>query len=224
MKKLLSILSVVSVLNFGVITTSNAQGIPVYDNAQTLQNAQNFLKEMQEMAEQLKTATDQLNTAKDQLSSFKDEALQMKKRLEGFSNFGQNFSVDDFAKSLDSIIGAVDKATVNDFMSSNGLNKFDDEQLKKHFTRQAETYSKYDALVKNLESKDQQLTNLKKQFDSADTPQKREEISNTISLEKAKMDNINKTAEYELKKAEIQNQAKEKAEYNEYMKSKFGGY
>lgn len=219
MKKVFLFLAV----SLGLSSVSFGQGIPVYDNAQIISQQQNFVKQMTEIANQLQVAKDQFDTAQNQLSSFQAEALEMKKRMEGVTGFVNNFSVDDLNKTLDAILKDVDQSYIDDFVQNNNLS-FDDEQMKKNITRQAELHAKYDALTANLKKKDEEISKLREKFNSATTPQQREEISNSIALEKSKMDNIGKTAEYELKKAEIENATQKEKEYNEYMSTKFGGY
>lgn len=222
MKNVITKTALIVSLTLGSIGASFAQGIPVYDNAQVVLEQQNFMKQMVEVANQLETARNQWETAKNQLSSFQAEALEMKKRMEGVTGFVDGFSSGDLDKILN-LMDSIDASYIDDFMASNNL-KFDDEQMRKNFTRDAELHAKYDALSQSLKEKDEEINKLRQRFASANTPQQREEISNSIALENSKMDNVRKTAEYELKKSEIEAKAQKDAEYNDYMSTKFGGY
>ena len=191
-----------------------SQGIPTYDNANVMLQQQNFIKQLAEMAEQLKVAQDQLN-------SFKNEAMNMQRRLEGYTGFVDGFAKKDLINSLNDLINKIDTESVNSFLERNNLSEITDERMKENVKREATTYSIYEGLITQLKDVNKDISNLEKKFQQAQTPQEREELANAISIQKMKLDNLNKTAEYELKKIEIDNKAKDDAEYYEYINSFF---
>lgn len=204
------------VLLLALSNVSFSQGIPTYDNASVMLQQQNFIKQLAEMAEQLKIAEAQLN-------SFKEEALQTQKRLEGYSNFGNIFDISDLEKSLDSLIKSIDSSKISSILQNIDVDMdiiSNSESLKKNYEKEAEKYGQYENILEDFKNKNKKLDELRNQFNLAQTPQEREEISNNIALESMKMENEMKAIEYQLKMNELKRQIEQKNEVNKYFKSK----
>lgn len=214
MKKLL----LITVLSSVFLSVSNAQGIPVYDNASVIQ----AVAQVKEATKQLAELKEQVSLAKSQLDEFKNEAENMKKRLEGFSNFGSNFDTKELQSYLDEIIN-IDTTKVNDFMKKY-LDEGAEKELKTTIEHYAKSATNYESMIEQLASKNQEIEKLKAQLSSADTPQKREEISNVIAIEQLQQNNLNNAMNYELKKQSIETEAQKKKEYTDYTNELFGGY
>lgn len=210
MKKALLFVSLMGL--FGVGYT---QGIPVYDNANVVTQKQNFVQQIAEMAEQLRVA-------EAQLSSFKDEAINMKRRLEGYSGIIDDLQKEDLINSLNILITSVDTDSIEEYFKRNNLSNIEDERIKGRLEREATNYNIYDKFSSQLTDLYKDLEKLEGRFSNSKTPQEREELSNAIALQMAKIDTINKIAEYELKKIDNENKLKDDMEYYEYINSFFG--
>lgn len=207
MKKLLTI-----VLS-GILTVTSpslfASGIPVVDAASIAKTVEEGLNRAAEAAKQL----EQLKQQYEQAIKYAEE---QKKRLEGFTDFSHGFdSTSSYMKdSLSSITNSA-KSNLNSLRSQYELS-----------SNVAETQQRYDAILakikfyenfnNEMQERAKRITNLQKDFASADTPQKKADLSNQLNTEKLTMELQLK--QYDIAERQLENERK--AQYEAYIRQK----
>ncbi|MDE9544134.1 type IV secretion system protein [Xenorhabdus bovienii] len=179
------------------------------------------VKMIMEAQKQLKELQDQVKTAKSQLDDFRKEAEETKKRLEGYTNFDNIFdSSTEFLKDmLKDYEKEISKREVDDYLNSKGIEVKDNTELKAQYERKIEQIKRNEKTQQRLESQSKRLDKLQREFERATTPQKREEILNTIQLENLKMQNTMKVVELEIEKQEQENEIVRKEAVIKYLNS-----
>ncbi|HAW0459850.1 TPA: conjugal transfer protein TrbJ [Escherichia coli] len=208
MKKLLTIL-----LSGILIVTSPslfASGIPVVDAASIAKTVEEGLNRAAEAAKQL----EQLKQQYEQAIKYAEE---QKKRLEGFTDFSHGFdSTSSYMKdSLSSITNSA-KSNLNSLRSQYELS-----------SNVAETQQRYDAILakikfyenfnNEMQERAKRLTTLQKEFASADTPQKKADLSNQLNTEKLTMELQLKQYDIAEKQLEAERKAQHEAVVNQLM-------
>lgn len=206
MKKLLTILL------SGILTITSPSlfaGIPVVDAASIAKTVEEGLNRAAEAAKQL----EQLKQQYEQAIKYAEE---QKKRLEGFTDFSHGFdSTSSYMKdSLSSITNSA-KSNLNSLRSQYELS-----------SNVAETQQKYDAILakikfyenfnNEMQERAKRLTTLQKEFASADTPQKKADLSNQLNTEKLTMELQLK--QYDIAERQLENERK--AQYEAYIRQK----
>ena len=178
MKKLLTILL------SGILTITSPSlfaGIPVVDAASIAKTVEEGLNRAAEAAKQLEQPKQQYEQAI-------KYAEEQKKRLEGFTDFSHGFdSTSSYMKdSLSSITNSA-KSNLNSLRSQYELS-----------SNVAETQQRYDAILakikfyenfnNEMQERAKRLTTLQREFASADTPQKKADLSNQLNTEKLTME------------------------------------
>lgn len=215
MKKNIIALSVLVSFTFSPL--SFAGGIPTIDVAAIAESVK-MLEEARNQLNELKT---QVATAKSQLDSFVKEAEDTKRRLEGYTDFSNIFdsSTEYLKDTLNDFKSDIKQVEIDDYLKSKGVDVKDDTELKADYERKVEKIKRYEKIQTNLESQSSKLDKLQREFKSATTPQKREEILNTIQLENLKMQNTMKTVELEMKKQEQEQEIEKKEAVVKYLNS-----
>ncbi|ELH6543596.1 conjugal transfer protein TrbJ [Escherichia coli] len=207
MKKLLTIL-----LSGILIVTSPSlfAGIPVVDAASIAKTVEEGLNRAAEAAKQL----EQLKQQYEQAIKYAEE---QKKRLEGFTDFSHGFdSTSSYMKdSLSSITNSA-KSNLNSLRSQYELS-----------SNVAETQQRYDAILakikfyenfnNEMQERAKRLTTLQKEFASADTPQKKADLSNQLNTEKLTMELQLKQYDIAEKQLEAERKAQHEAVVNQLM-------
>lgn len=213
--------------SFVFSSVSFAGGIPVIDGASIAES----IKMVQEAQKQLKELQDQVKTAKTQLEDFRKEAEETKKRLEGYANFDNIFdsSTEFLKETLKDYEKELSRTEIDDYFKSKGIDVKEDSELKAQYERKIEQIKRNERTQERLTEQSKRMDRLQREFERATTPQKREEILNTIQLENLKMQNTMKAVEFEIKKQEQENEILEnealKASFNkEFEKPKVKGY
>lgn len=217
MKRNIIALSVLVSFTFSPL--SFAGGIPTIDVAAIAESVK-MLEEARNQLNELKT---QVATAKSQLDSFVKEAEDTKRRLEGYTDFSNIFdsSTEYLKDTLNDFKSDIKQVEIDDYLKSKSVDVKDDTELKADYERKVEKIKRYEKIQTNLESQSSKLDKLQREFKSATTPQKREEILNTIQLENLKMQNTMKTVELEMKKQEQENQILESEALKASMDKEF---
>lgn len=207
MKKLLTIL-----LSGILIVTSPSlfAGIPVVDAASIAKTVEEGLNRAAEAAKQL----EQLKQQYEQAIKYAEE---QKKRLEGFTDLSHGFdSTSSYMKdSLSSITNSA-KSNLNSLRSQYELS-----------SNVAETQQRYDAILakikfyenfnNEMQERAKRLTTLQKEFASADTPQKKADLSNQLNTEKLTMELQLKQYDIAEKQLEAERKAQHEAVVNQLM-------
>ncbi|MCQ5512814.1 type IV secretion system protein [Escherichia coli] len=206
MKKLLTI-----VLS-GILTVTSPSlfaSIPVVDASSIAKTVEEGLNRAAEAAKQL----EQLKQQYEQAIKYAEE---QKKRLEGFTDFSHGFdSTSSYMKdSLSSITNSA-KSNLNSLRSQYELS-----------SNVAETQQRYDAILakikfyenfnNEMQERAKRITNLQKDFASADTPQKKADLSNQLNTEKLTMELQLK--QYDIAERQLENERK--AQYEAYIRQK----
>ncbi len=206
MKKLLTI-----VLS-GILTVTSPSlfaSIPVVDASSIAKTVEEGLNRAAEAAKQL----EQLKQQYEQAIKYAEE---QKKRLEGFTDFSHGFdSTSSYMKdSLSSITNSA-KSNLNSLRSQYELS-----------SNAAETQQRYDAILakikfyenfnNEMQERAKRITNLQKDFASADTPQKKADLSNQLNTEKLTMELQLK--QYDIAERQLENERK--AQYEAYIRQK----
>lgn len=206
MKKLLTI-----VLS-GILTVTSPSlfaSIPVIDASSIAKTVEEGLNRAAEAAKQL----EQLKQQYEQAIKYAEE---QKKRLEGFTDFSHGFdSTSSYMKdSLSSITNSA-KSNLNSLRSQYELS-----------SNVAETQQRYDAILakikfyenfnNEMQERAKRITNLQKDFASADTPQKKADLSNQLNTEKLTMELQLK--QYDIAERQLENERK--AQYEAYIRQK----
>lgn len=225
MKK--NIITLTLLVSFVFSPLSFAGGIPTIDVA-AIAEAEKMLLEARNQLKELQT---QVATAKSQLDDFRKEAEETKKRLEGYTDFSNIFdsSTEYLKDTLNDFKSDIKQVEIDDYLKSKGVDVQDNTELKADYERKVEQIKRYEKIQTNLESQSTKLDKLQREFRDATTPQKREEILNTIQLENLKMQNTMKTVELEMKKQEQENkilesEAMKASMDNEFKKPSIKGY
>ncbi|WHT81968.1 type IV secretion system protein [Providencia rettgeri] len=225
MKK--NIITLTLLASFVFSPLSFAGGIPTIDVA-AIAEAEKMLLEARNQLKELQT---QVATAKSQLDDFRKEAEETKKRLEGYTDFSNIFdsSTEYLKDTLNDFKSDIKQVEIDDYLKSKGVDVQDNTELKADYERKVEQIKRYEKIQTNLESQSTKLDKLQREFRDATTPQKREEILNTIQLENLKMQNTMKTVELEMKKQEQENkilesEAMKASMDNEFKKPSIKGY
>lgn len=206
---------------------SFAGGIPVIDGASIAES----IKMVQEAQKQLKELQDQVRTAKTQLEDFRKEAEETKKRLEGYANFDNIFdsSTEFLKETLKDYEKELSRTEIDDYLKSKGIDVKENSELKAQYERKIEQIKRNERTQERLTEQSKRMDRLQREFERATTPQKREEILNTIQLENLKMQNTMKAVELEIKKQEqeneiIESEALKASVSKEFEKPKITGY
>lgn len=196
---------------------SFAGGIPVIDGASIAES----IKMVQEAQKQLKELQDQVRTAKTQLEDFRKEAEETKKRLEGYANFDNIFdsSTEFLKETLKDYEKELSRTEIDDYLKSKGIDVKEDSELKAQYERKIEQIKRNERTQERLTEQSKRMDRLQREFERATTPQKREEILNTIQLENLKMQNTMKAVELEIKKQEQENEIERKEAVIKYLNS-----
>ncbi|MEG9385077.1 type IV secretion system protein [Morganella morganii] len=192
-----------------------ASGIPVIDAASIAES----VKMLAEAQKQLKELQEQVATAKSQLEDFRKEAEETKKRLEGFTDFGNIFdsSTAYLKDTLKDIQGDLSDADYYDWQAKQKIETEKGSGLEAEYQRRAAKIHHYEKMQDNLTVQSAKLDSLQREFKDATTPQKREEVLNTIQLENLKMQNTMKAVEFEIKKQEQEDAVAEKEALKKHM-------
>lgn len=192
-----------------------ASGIPVIDAASIAES----VKMLAEAQKQLKELQEQVATAKSQLDDFRKEAEETKKRLEGFTDFGNIFdsSTAYLKDTLKDIQGDLSDADYYDWQAKQKIETEKGSGLEAEYQRRAAKIHRYEKMQDNLTVQSAKLDSLQREFKDATTPQKREEVLNTIQLENLKMQNTMKAVEFEMKKQEQEDAVAEKEALKKHM-------
>lgn len=212
MRKIITALFVIFTCS---INSVYADGIPTFDAL----NVQQSVKMVAEAQKQLKELQEQVATAKSQLDDFRKEAEETKKRLEGFTDFGNIFdsSTAYLKDTLKDIQGDLSDADYYDWQAKQKIETEKGSGLEAEYQRRAAKIHRYEKMQDNLKVQSAKLDSLQREFKDATTPQKREEVLNTIQLENLKMQNTMKAVEFEMKKQEQEDAVAEKEALNKYM-------
>ncbi|MFH6841013.1 type IV secretion system protein [Providencia sp. 2024EL-00732] len=215
MKK--NIITLTLLASFVFSPLSFAGGIPTIDVA-AIAEAEKMLLEARNQLKELQT---QVATAKSQLDDFRKEAEETKKRLEGYTDFSNIFdsSTEYLKDTLNDFKSDIKQVEIDDYLKSKGVDVQDNTELKADYERKVEQIKRYEKIQTNLESQSTKLDKLQREFRDATTPQKREEILNTIQLENLKMQNTMKTVELEMKKQEQEQEIEKKEAVVKYLNS-----
>ncbi|ELH6628410.1 conjugal transfer protein TrbJ, partial [Escherichia coli] len=185
-------------------------GIPVVDAASIAKTVEEGLNRAAEAAKQL----EQLKQQYEQAIKYAEE---QKKRLEGFTDFSHGFdSTSSYMKdSLSSITNSA-KSNLNSLRSQYELS-----------SNVAETQQRYDAILakikfyenfnNEMQERAKRLTTLQKEFASADTPQKKADLSNQLNTEKLTMELQLKQYDIAEKQLEAERKAQHEAVVNQLM-------
>ncbi|EGD7062442.1 conjugal transfer protein TrbJ [Salmonella enterica] len=203
---------VLSFLFAGIITITSPSifaGIPVVDVAAIAKTVEEGLNRAAEAARQL----EQLKQQYEQTIRYAEE---QKKRLEGFTDFSNGFdSASSYMKDSLSTITNSAKSDLSSLRSQYDLS-----------SNVAETQQKYDAILakikfyenfnNEMQERAKRLTTLQKEFASADTPQKKADLSNQLNTEKLTMELQLK--QYDIAERQLENERK--AQYETYVRQK----
>lgn len=177
---------VLSFLFAGIITVTSpsifASGIPVVDVTAIAKTVEEGLNN------RAAEAARQLEQLKQQYEQTIRYAEEQKKRLEGFTDFSNGFdSASSYMKDSLSTITNSAKSDLSSLRSQYDLS-----------SNIAETQQKYDAILAKIkfyenfndemQERAKRLTTLQKEFASADTPQKKADLSNQLNTEKLTME------------------------------------
>ena len=203
---------VLSFLFAGIITITSPSifaSIPVVDVAAIAKTVEEGLNRAAEAARQL----EQLKQQYEQTIRYAEE---QKKRLEGFTDFSNGFdSASSYMKDSLSTITNSAKSDLSSLRSQYDLS-----------SNVAETQQKYDAILakikfyenfnNEMQERAKRLTTLQKEFASADTPQKKADLSNQLNTEKLTMELQLK--QYDIAERQLENERK--AQYETYVRQK----
>ncbi|HED3891543.1 TPA: hypothetical protein R4229_003977 [Morganella morganii] len=197
------------------VSSVYADGIPTFDAL----NVQQSVKMVAEAQKQLEELKEQVATAKSQLEDFRKEAEETKKRLEGFTDFGNIFdsSTAYLKDTLKDIQGDLSDADYYDWQAKQKIETEKGSGLEAEYQRRAAKIHRYEKLQDNLTLQSAKMDSLQREFKGATTPQKREEILNTIQLENLSMQNTMKAVEFEMKKQEQEDAIAEKEALKKHM-------
>lgn len=192
-------------------------GIPTIDGAAIAQSAQI----LNEAKNQLKELQDQVKTAKNQLADFQKEAEETKRRLEGYTDFGSYFdSSSAYLKdTLNDVKKDITSKDLSDFFNDNDIKVEDGSGLESIYKAKVEEIKTYERLQDNLTTQAKKMDRLQRDFESATTPQQKQDILNTLQMENLKMDTTLKAVDYELKKQKETQQIKENELQRKYMEN-----
>lgn len=212
MRKIITALFVIFTCS---VSSVYADGIPTFDAL----NVQQSVKMVAEAQKQLKELQEQVATAKSQLEDFRKEAEETKKRLEGFTDFGNIFdsSTAYLKDTLKDIQGDLSDADYYDWQAKQKIETEKGSGLEAEYQRRAAKIHRYEKMQDNLTVQSAKLDSLQREFKDATTPQKREEVLNTIQLENLKMQNTMKAVEFEMKKQEQEDAVAEKEALKKHM-------
>ncbi|HAX5209906.1 TPA: conjugal transfer protein TrbJ [Escherichia coli] len=177
--------NVLSIVLAGIITVTSpsifASGIPVVDVAAIAKTVEEGLNRAAEAAKQL----EQLKQQYEQTIKYAEE---QKQRLEGFTDFSNGF--DNASSYMKDSLSTITNSAKSDLSSLRS--QYD---LSSNVT---ETQQKYDAILakikfyenfnNEMQERAKRLTSLQKEFASADTPQKKTDLSNQLNTEKLTME------------------------------------
>ncbi|EBN7887112.1 conjugal transfer protein TrbJ [Salmonella enterica] len=203
---------VLSFLFAGIITITSPSifaSIPVVDVAAIAKTVEEGLNRAAEAARQL----EQLKQQYEQTIRYAEE---QKKRLEGFTDFSNGFdSASSYMKDSLSTITNSAKSDLSSLRSQYDLS-----------SNVADTQQKYDAILakikfyenfnNEMQERAKRLTTLQKEFASADTPQKKADLSNQLNTEKLTMELQLK--QYDIAERQLENERK--AQYETYVRQK----
>lgn len=192
-------------------------GIPTIDGAAIAQSAQI----LNEAKNQLKELQDQVKTAKNQLADFKKEAEETKRRLEGYTDFSSYFdSSSAYLKdTLNDVKKDITSKDLSDFFNDNNIQVEDGSGLESIYKAKVEEIKTYERLQDNLTTQTKKMDRLQRDFESATTPQQKQDILNTLQMENLKMDTTLKAVDYELRKQKETQQIKENELQRKYMEN-----
>lgn len=207
---------VLSFLFAGIITITSpsifASGIPVVDVAAIAKTVEEGLNRAAEAARQL----EQLKQQYEQTIRYAEE---QKKRLEGFTDFSNGF--DSASSYMKDSLSTITNSAKSDLSSLRS--QYDLSDLSSNV---AETQQKYDAILakikfyenfnNEMQERAKRLTTLQKEFASADTPQKKADLSNQLNTEKLTMELQLK--QYDIAERQLENERK--AQYETYVRQK----
>lgn len=206
-----------SVLNANLAFSS---GIPTVDVAaiangvQMLLEAQNQLKELQ----------DQVNTAKNQLNEFKNEALEQKRRLEGFMDYQSMFDssvayVKNAGKEWADLASNWDDAKYQKMKKEYDIPDDLSDGMNHYFNEKGKMLDAYAGAIESAEEESKKLDKLLKEFKDAETPARREELSNTINMQRARVEAAIKKAQLEKEKFETKEKIEKESLEIKHIKS-----
>lgn len=192
-------------------------GIPTIDVAAIAQSA----KILKEAKNQLKEMQNQVKTAKNQLSDFKKEAEETKRRLEGYTDFSRYFdsSSSYLKETLNDVKKDITSKDLSDFFNDNNIKVEDSSGLESIYKAKVEEIKKYERLQDNLTTQAKNMDRLQRDFESAITPQQKQDILNTLQMENIKMDTTLKVVDYQLEKQKQAQQIKENELHRRYMEN-----
>ena len=175
-----------------------------------------------EAKNQLKELQDQVNTAKNQLADFQKEAEATKKRLEGYSDFSSYFDSSSayLKNTLDDAAKSISSQDLDNYYKSNNINDVKQGSgLEAVYKSKIEKIKTYERLQDNLSKQTNKMDRLQRDFENATTPQQKQDILNTVQMEKLKMDVTMQSVNFELQKQKEQEQIIDNEVQREYMRN-----
>ncbi|WP_394213468.1 type IV secretion system protein [Enterovibrio calviensis] len=183
MKKRLLKVSLISIF-MSFSTTTYSTGIPVVDVAGIAQ----MIKDGLVQAQQFKQT---LDTAKGQLGAIKDQADHYKSMVEGHwdiddvlndPNLNSFMALDDWKDIHDSI------ADITDLRDEFGLYS-DDPIVQANYDRAMKSYAVQESIYESTVERQKKMKDLVTQFNLANTPAKKADLSNSIQFEGVQIKN-----------------------------------
>ncbi len=187
MKKLL-IAAVTSLLISVSASPVKASGIPVVDVASILQTVTEGIAEAARFQQEIQGAVNRFNELKDQGEHFKD-------MVEGHYNFEDIINdpaVSEFMNNSEWREIYNEVGDVSDLRAEFGLLS-DDPTLQEQYDRRLRQVKAQQRFHDASVARNEQLKDLAEQFENADTPAKKEDLANAISLQQLQIENDKNT-------------------------------
>lgn len=177
-----------------------------------------LLKQYEKLQEMYKTSVDQLNQAK-------QEADNMKRRMEGISNYAKMLKDGDLDVDLKGLLDTLANVDAGEFMSGLGFQMPEANETNVGYHSQVEVLAKedraYDELLSKYKEQEERVKKLREEASLADTPQKREELQNTIAIEAMEQQRQESAYKAQIEKNKIHEEARRKADRAEFIEEQF---
>lgn len=203
-----------AVLSLSLIGGVSYSGVPTVDPGAIGQ-----------LQQQLMEAKNQLETANNQLKAFEREVMDTKRRLEGVTGFDADFKL-ELSKTLDGFIKEIESTAFDNFKAiANFDNLIKGSGLEYQVKDMAVRNENLDKELEALRKKNDEISRLRSKFATAETPQQREEIANSISAEQMQYEIAKRQTEIANEQTQIEAEAKQKArERSALQKMLYGEY
>lgn len=204
-------------LSLSFVSVSSFAGIPVIDPTAIAQ-ATAMVNEAKNQLVELKS---QVETAKNQLKEFQNEAEATKKRLEGYSDFSSYFdSSSSYLKdTLNETMQDVSSQDLSNYFSQNNISVESGSGVEAVYKSKIEKIKTYERLQDNLSKQTLKMDRLQRDFEKATTPQQKQDILNTVQMEKLKMDTTMQSVNFELNKQSEQEKIEDNEVQRKYIES-----